>query len=113
MASSVIDTSAIGEIESAGAKDPKLLSDLDQIKVPGLHPAMSMTNLVNHIGNCISEQITSGNSMISSDALQGRDILEEILNICLVTLNLHHQLLTNNSSCQESIHFAVFYRRIM
>lgn len=39
---------------------------------------MSVSDLVNHIGNCISEQITSGNSTISSDALQGRDILEEI-----------------------------------
>ncbi|KAK2651759.1 hypothetical protein Ddye_011615 [Dipteronia dyeriana] len=76
--SSVIDTRALGESGTVGAKEPKLLSHLDQIKVPGLHPSMSMSDLVNHIGNCISEQITSGNSTISSDALQGRDILEEI-----------------------------------
>lgn len=68
----------MGDIRNAGAREPKLLNQLDQIKVPGIHPSMSVSDFVNHIGNHISEQITSGNSTISSDALQGRDILEEI-----------------------------------
>ncbi|XWS19173.1 hypothetical protein CRYUN_Cryun32bG0109200 [Craigia yunnanensis] len=71
--SSVMDTHAIEEIRGSTAKEGKLLSQWDQIRFPGLHASMSMSDLVNHIGNCISEQMTS-----SSDDLQGRDILEEI-----------------------------------
>ncbi|XP_044496760.1 uncharacterized protein LOC123219090 [Mangifera indica] len=76
--SSVIDTSATGEIRSSGAEEPKVLSHWDQIKVPGLHSSMSMSDLVNHIGQCISEQRTSGGSLNFGDDLKGRDVLEEI-----------------------------------
>ncbi|XP_031260359.1 uncharacterized protein LOC116118514 [Pistacia vera] len=76
--SSVMDTCATGEISSSGAEEPKMLSHWDQIKVPGLHPSMSMSDLVNHIGHCISEQRTSGGSLIFGNDLQGRDVLEEI-----------------------------------
>ena len=68
-----MDSHAIEEIRGSTAKEGELLSQWDQIRFPGLNASMSMSDLVNHIGNCISEQMTS-----SSDDLQSRDILEEI-----------------------------------
>ncbi|MQL77322.1 hypothetical protein Taro_009709 [Colocasia esculenta] len=47
----------------------------DQFKFPGTHPSMSMSDLVNHIGQCISEQITPGNS--------NKEVLDEITNYLL------------------------------
>lgn len=55
-----------------------MLGHWDQIKIPGIHPSMSMSDLVNHIGNCISEQRISGTSIIPQDDLQANDIMEEI-----------------------------------
>lgn len=55
-----------------------MLSHWDQIKIPGFHPSISMSDLMNHIGNCISERRTSGTSMISDDDLQAKEILDEI-----------------------------------
>lgn len=49
----------------------------DQIKVPGLHPSMSMSDLMNHIGHCISEQMGQGNSSFD-DPSECQDILEDI-----------------------------------
>lgn len=46
--------------------------------MPGLHPSMSMSDLVNHIGHCISEQMTSGNSSICGGDMKSSDILDEI-----------------------------------
>ncbi|XP_028769828.1 uncharacterized protein LOC114749577 [Neltuma alba] len=83
----------------------KFLNNLDQIKVPGLHPSMSMNDIVNHIGNCISEQMTSGNPAFSSDNEQSKLILEEItqylLNDSLVTAASDEQFLMSrvNSLC--------------
>ncbi|XP_022714715.1 uncharacterized protein LOC111274370 [Durio zibethinus] len=71
--SSVMDTHAIEEIRGSTAKEGKLLGQWDQIRFPGIHASMSMSDLVNHIGNCICGQMTS-----SLDDLQSRDILEEI-----------------------------------
>ncbi|KAK6267785.1 hypothetical protein QUC31_011945 [Theobroma cacao] len=71
--SSVMDTNAIEEIRGNTANEGKCLRQWDQIRFSGLHASMSMSDLVNHIGNCISEQMTSSN-----DDLQGQDILEEI-----------------------------------
>ncbi|XP_015869013.2 uncharacterized protein LOC107406408 isoform X1 [Ziziphus jujuba] len=77
--SSVMDAHAIEEIKSFEAVNSKLLSNWDQIKVPGLHPSVSMSDLVNHIGNCISEKMTSGNSLFDGKQQQQRkDMLEEI-----------------------------------
>jgi hypothetical protein len=71
-----METHAIEEIRSIGGKSSKLLGHLDQIKVPGFHPSMSMSDLVNHIEHCIAEQVTSDNSIFSSNKQHGRDILE-------------------------------------
>lgn len=51
------------------------LKILDQIKLPGLHPSMSMSDLVNHIGQCISEQI---NPDVPINEEQKTSILEDI-----------------------------------
>ncbi|KAG8077131.1 hypothetical protein GUJ93_ZPchr0006g43272 [Zizania palustris] len=49
-----------------------------QLKVPGLRPSMSVDDLVNHLGNCISEQITSGNPSLASNEVPTKETLEEI-----------------------------------
>lgn len=52
----------------------------DNIKVPGLRPSISMSDLMNHIGQCISEQMTTGNPFFAPEG-EGRcskDMLEEI-----------------------------------
>lgn len=43
----------------------------DQVRVPGLQPSMSMSDFVNQIGHCISEQIPG-------EALPNKDVLEEL-----------------------------------
>ncbi|KAJ8750639.1 hypothetical protein K2173_015820 [Erythroxylum novogranatense] len=76
--SSVMDTRAIegsGNCESVDSRGPR---DWDQIKVPGLHPSMSMSDFMNHIGNCISEQMTSGNPSFAADGSECQEIIEDI-----------------------------------
>ncbi|CAI9283672.1 unnamed protein product [Lactuca saligna] len=77
--SSVMDTSAIEEIRRAGTEGLKGGIDRwDQIKVPGIHPSMSMSDLVNHIENRITEQRTSGNHPLSHEEKESLEILEDI-----------------------------------
>ncbi|KAK6151555.1 hypothetical protein DH2020_014190 [Rehmannia glutinosa] len=80
--SSVIDAHAIeGDkiISKLDTEGPKSRSPL---KAPKLHPSMSMSDLVNHVGNCISEQITSG-SLPSDKASECQDLLENIAQVLL------------------------------
>ncbi|XP_024312724.1 uncharacterized protein LOC100821383 isoform X2 [Brachypodium distachyon] len=49
-----------------------------QLKVPGLRPSMSVDDLVSHLGNCINEQITSGNPSLTNDEVPTKESLEEI-----------------------------------
>ncbi|XVE98624.1 hypothetical protein REPUB_Repub03eG0122500 [Reevesia pubescens] len=75
--SSVMDSGAIegsGVFEAVDSKGPR---NWDQITVPGLHPSMSMSDLMNHIGNCLSEQMTSGNPS-SENRPDCQEMLEEI-----------------------------------
>lgn len=74
---SVMDTHAIEEIKSRG-EQWKELSNWDQIRVPGLHTSMSMSDLVSHLENRISEQKTSDNVVLSNEDRQGLEILDEI-----------------------------------
>lgn len=76
--SSVMDTSAIEEIRRAGTEGLKGIDRWDQIKVPGIHPSMSMSDLVNHIENRITEQRTSGNHPLSREEQESLEILEDI-----------------------------------
>ncbi|KVH99041.1 hypothetical protein Ccrd_022725 [Cynara cardunculus var. scolymus] len=75
----VMDTSAIEEIRRAGTEGPKGLDLWDQIKVPGIQPSMSMSDLVNHIENRITGQRTSGNHHpLSREEQESLEILEDI-----------------------------------
>jgi hypothetical protein len=73
-----METHAFEETRSNRTGEQQLPSNCDQIKVPGLHPSISMSDLVNHIGHCISEQMTSGNSILSGGDIKSSDILDEI-----------------------------------
>lgn len=77
--SSVMDTNAI---EGNGKNDLSDSQGLKNLKVPGLHPSMSMTDLVSHIGQHISEQVTSG-SIPSEKASECQNIFENIAQIML------------------------------
>ncbi|XP_059595716.1 uncharacterized protein LOC100262159 isoform X2 [Vitis vinifera] len=76
--SRVMDTHVIEENGSIGTEGPKWLNNLCQIKVPGLHSSMSMSDLVSHIGHCLSEQTSSCNPIFPSDEPLNQDILEQI-----------------------------------
>ncbi|KAE8730788.1 50S ribosomal protein L35 isoform 1 [Hibiscus syriacus] len=75
--SSVMDSRATegsGACEAVGSKRAR---NWDQIKVPGLHPSMSMNDLMNHIEQCLSEQKTFGNPS-SENRPESQEMLEEI-----------------------------------
>nr|GMC63310.1 ATP-dependent DNA helicase [Ipomoea batatas] len=81
--SSVMDTRAIeGNGRNLKGNDSVRRECWEQLKVTGLRPSMSMTDLVNHIGNCISEQVNSGN-MHSNQASECQGILENIAHILM------------------------------
>ncbi|KAI4376776.1 hypothetical protein MLD38_014494 [Melastoma candidum] len=71
-----LHSSLLGNMGSEGV-GMKAGRNWDQIKVPGLHPSMSMSDLMNHIGQCISEQMGSGSSSLE-DSTECRDLLEDI-----------------------------------
>lgn len=73
-----METNEIEEIRSPGTEVQKLPSHWDQMNVPGLQPSMSISDLVNHIGQCISEHMTSCNPILPGGDPKGSDILEEI-----------------------------------
>ncbi|KAK4754959.1 hypothetical protein SAY87_008716 [Trapa incisa] len=75
--SSVIDSRVIevsGSSESVGQRMPQ---NWDQIKVPGIRPSMSMSDFVNHIGQCLNEQITSAGPS-SGNAVECQEMLQDI-----------------------------------
>ncbi|XP_062228297.1 uncharacterized protein LOC133926383 [Phragmites australis] len=49
-----------------------------QLKVPGLRMSMSVDDLVSHLGNCITEQITSCNPALANNEVPTKETLEEI-----------------------------------
>ncbi|KAL0340190.1 UNVERIFIED_CONTAM: hypothetical protein Sradi_4535800 [Sesamum radiatum] len=80
--SSVMDTQAIEGNRMGDEQDSGGRKSWESLKVPGLHPSMSMSDLVNHIGNCISEQMTSG-SLPLEKATECQDMLENIAQVML------------------------------
>lgn len=76
--SSVMDLRATGSHGGDGGDGLQAQRDWEQIKVPGLRQSMSMSDLVNHIGHCISERMASGNSPCRREALECQDMLENI-----------------------------------
>lgn len=77
-----MDANKIEEMRSIADKDSKFLSNLEQIKVPLLHPWMCMSDLASHIGHCISEQMENYRPIFPGNE-RGRDILEEVTQILL------------------------------
>ncbi|KAG1327545.1 Pre-rRNA-processing protein IPI3 [Cocos nucifera] len=75
---SVMDNRVIEDNPTSETEEFKDPGCWHQFKVPGIRPSMSMSDLVNHLGHCISEQINSGNPLLSGDGLTTKDILEEI-----------------------------------
>jgi hypothetical protein len=57
-------------------KNPSLW---EQLNAQGLIKAsMSVDDLVNHLGNCISEQMTSGNSNMPGNSMPPKELLEDL-----------------------------------
>lgn len=80
----VLDSRNVDAKKAAHSEDVKdniiNSSRWDNIKMPGLRPSISMSDLMNHIGQCISEQMTTGNPFFAPEG-EGRcskDMLEEI-----------------------------------
>ncbi|XP_030546885.1 uncharacterized protein LOC115752715 isoform X2 [Rhodamnia argentea] len=67
----VVDSRAVGEM----GKAQNLHS---QIEVPGLRCSMSVSDLVSHIGHCITERSAAGDPLFSAEELQSTDIMEDI-----------------------------------
>ncbi|KAI3444055.1 hypothetical protein Pfo_000720 [Paulownia fortunei] len=80
--SSVMDTQAIEGNRVSDEHDSGGQKGWESLKVPGLRPSMSMSDLVNHIETCISEQMTSG-SLPSDKASECQDMLENIAQVLL------------------------------
>ncbi|KNA22839.1 hypothetical protein SOVF_030470 [Spinacia oleracea] len=72
------------------------LKFLNEIKLPGLHPSMSVGDLVNHIGDCISEQMRSDNPNLSIDEPRKWEILEEMTQYLL---NDSQTLTSSDENC--------------
>ncbi|KAK7329897.1 hypothetical protein VNO77_24079 [Canavalia gladiata] len=67
-----IEGSTCSEIDSKGPRN------LEQIKLSGLHPSMSVSDFIDHIENCLSNQMTSGNPSLSGGRSEFQEMLEEI-----------------------------------
>ncbi|KAG6673281.1 hypothetical protein I3842_16G103400 [Carya illinoinensis] len=77
--SSVMDTRAIeGNGSSEAVDSTGRPGNRDQIKLSGLHPSMSMSDLMSHIGQCISEQMTSGSLPTADEGSEHHGILADI-----------------------------------
>lgn len=64
---------------SSGQQVLKNPSLWEQLNAQGLIKAsMSVDDLVNHLGNCISEQMTSGNSDVPGNSMPPKELLEDL-----------------------------------
>lgn len=77
-----MDTQAIEGSRMSKEHDAGGPKSWESLKVPGLRPSMSMSDLVNHIENRITEQMTSG-SLASEQASECQDMLENIAHVLL------------------------------
>lgn len=67
-----------GAIEGSSSAKVNRTKSFEQLIMQGLRPSMSMTDLVNHIGNCISEQLSSENQTLEKEGPESRKMLEDI-----------------------------------
>ncbi|KAK4395483.1 hypothetical protein Sango_1702600 [Sesamum angolense] len=72
------DTWTVEDIKNGGMEQLKVLSNWEQIRVPVLRSSMSMSDLVSHLENRISEQGSSSNPTLSSEEWEGLQILDDI-----------------------------------
>ncbi|XP_057465593.1 uncharacterized protein LOC130755234 isoform X2 [Actinidia eriantha] len=86
--SSAMDTRAIEEIRRSRVEELKGLIEQDQIKLPVLHPSMSMSDLLSHLEHQISEQRTSNNFILSAEERQSLEFLEDVTR-CLFSDSQH------------------------
>ncbi|WOL17289.1 hypothetical protein Cni_G26080 [Canna indica] len=70
---------SVTQVNSGETEDTKNQNYWDQLKVPGLKPSMSISDFVNQLEHCISEQITAGNSQLSGTVVPGKEMLEELV----------------------------------
>lgn len=76
--SSVMDMRMIEGSTSCESVKLKESKSFEQLIMQGLRPSMSMTDLVNHIGNCISEQTSIDNLSFTEEGSESRKVLEDI-----------------------------------
>jgi hypothetical protein len=99
--SSVVDNFVMEGVRNGG-EGLKNFSSWDLIKVPGFHPSMSMSDLVNHIENQISEHKSSSNNPnLTADDRESLEILEEISR-CLFT-DSQHALASDEKSIMSRV----------
>ncbi|KAL2242819.1 UNVERIFIED_CONTAM: hypothetical protein Sindi_0399900 [Sesamum indicum] len=72
------DTWTVEDIKNGGMEQLKVLSNWEQIRVPVLRSSMSMSDLVSHLENRISEQGSLSNPTLSSEEWEGLQILDDI-----------------------------------
>ncbi|KAK9733104.1 hypothetical protein RND81_04G043600 [Saponaria officinalis] len=75
---SVMDTFAIEPSTISESGKLKKSKNFEQLIRQGIRPSMSMTDLVNHIGTCISGHTNSENPPFSEDDSESQKILEDI-----------------------------------
>lgn len=77
--SSVMDMRVMEVSTSSQPDKLKSSKSVEQLIMQGIRPSMSMTDLVNHIGNCISEQMGSENPEFTEEGSQSHSkMLEDI-----------------------------------
>lgn len=65
-------------MENRVVEQRKGLSNLNQLRVPGIHPSVSMNDLVSQLEQLVSEQNTSKVINFASDERPSSEILEQI-----------------------------------
>jgi hypothetical protein len=75
---SAVSVQAVSRNVNGVAQEFNIPNWWSQLKVPGLRPSMSVDDLVSHLGNCINEQITSGNPSMTNNEVPTKESLEEI-----------------------------------
>ncbi|KAL8138255.1 hypothetical protein V2J09_004256 [Rumex salicifolius] len=76
--SSVMDKHATEGCVSSDAESLGEPKKWELLIMNGLRPSMSMTDLVNHIGSCISGQCNTNNSTFAEEGTESREILQDI-----------------------------------
>ncbi|CAA7409392.1 unnamed protein product [Spirodela intermedia] len=74
---SAMDSGMNEESTGSDIRELRSFAKWDQLKFPGIHPSMSMSDLMNHIGNCISKKMTSGSPPFPGASVTDKDLLLE------------------------------------